>query len=133
MTRGPVALRPNPVVQGNKKAFDEQGRLRDQYGFLDERIPARRDIPKVPTQMDVQDYVREISRRWDLQYLRYLWIDFEVRNISAIHPLSLKYRILDVIVIGDILSAGVKIFLSIQWTFQGMPRNARSAISARFQ
>jgi hypothetical protein len=49
MTRGPVALRPNPVVQGNKKAFDEQGRLRDQYGFLDERIPARRDIPKLPT------------------------------------------------------------------------------------
>lgn len=49
MTRGPVALRPNPVVQGNKKAFDEQGRLRDQYGFLDERIPVRRDIPKIPT------------------------------------------------------------------------------------
>jgi hypothetical protein len=38
--------------------------------------------------MDVQDYVCEISRRWDLQYLRYLWIDFEVRYISAIHPLS---------------------------------------------
>jgi hypothetical protein len=48
MTRGPLAPVPDPV-QGNKEAFDKQGRLRDRYGFLEKRIPVRGDIPKIPT------------------------------------------------------------------------------------
>ena len=42
MTRGPVAFRKNPVVPGDTDAFDKQGRLRNRYAYLEERILAKK-------------------------------------------------------------------------------------------
>jgi hypothetical protein len=54
MTRGPVAFRKNPVVPGDTDAFDKQGRLRNRYAYLEERILAKKkELQRAPPEIPV--------------------------------------------------------------------------------
>ena len=67
MTRGPVAFRKNPVVPGDTDAFDKQGRLRNRYAYLEERILAKKKEQRRDKRKSNEELHFEYSK--DLQWL----------------------------------------------------------------